>query len=168
MISKIKCPVLIIHGTKDSIVSLEDGELLSKAVNPECLYEFFVIQNGDHNDLIKNHKSIVFKKLREFLHHIGKLYKRNSFSENVVEELYDKFAPIKEMHEHFNLIESLNEENKEFSNAPIDLKSKDIIISDDHNNYSICPVETIKNEIYDNDIVITVPQIRNNIKNNNL
>jgi hypothetical protein len=45
----------------------EDGELLSRKIPSQYLYEFCKITDGDHNDIIKNHKSKVYKKLREFL-----------------------------------------------------------------------------------------------------
>ncbi len=63
----MKTPTLILHGTKDTIVVPEDGELLSRMIPTPYLYEFCKIIDGDHNDIIKNHKSKVYKKLREFL-----------------------------------------------------------------------------------------------------
>ena len=62
-VSEIKCPTLIIHGTKDSVVEIEDGELLSKSFKKESLYEFIKIDNGEHNDLYKNYKSIIFNSI---------------------------------------------------------------------------------------------------------
>lgn len=69
-IHKIKSPVLIIHGTKDNIVSMSDGEKLSKCVQDNLLYEFFKVPEAGHNDIIKNYKVLVYKKIREFLSHI--------------------------------------------------------------------------------------------------
>ena len=63
----ITSPVFIIHGTKDSVVLIEDGEKIAKKLKKENLYEFMKIENGDHNDLYKNHKSKIFKKIRDFL-----------------------------------------------------------------------------------------------------
>jgi hypothetical protein len=71
-VSKLKSPTLILHGTKDTIVVPEDGELLSRMIPNQYLYEFCKIIDGDHNDIIKNHKTKVYKKLREFLNHATK------------------------------------------------------------------------------------------------
>jgi hypothetical protein len=71
--AKVYTPVLILHGTKDSIVPLSDGEALAKLIPREFLYELYKVENGDHNDLFKNHKARIFKKIREFLNHISKI-----------------------------------------------------------------------------------------------
>lgn len=81
------------HGTKDNIVNVNDGEKLSKFVGDGYLYEFFKIIDGDHNDLIKNHKTKIFKKIREFLFHVSKI----NFNEGSNVELDSNF--FKKLHQ---------------------------------------------------------------------
>jgi hypothetical protein len=46
---------------------------LAKLIPRGNLYELYKVENGDHNDLFKNHKAKIFKKIREFLNHIYKI-----------------------------------------------------------------------------------------------
>ncbi len=50
-ISKVSCPVLIFHGTKDKVVPYKSGVRLSKLVNSDKL-TFITIPDGKHNDLM--------------------------------------------------------------------------------------------------------------------
>src|SRR5690349_3300504 len=84
---------MIIHGTKDSIVPISDGEKLAQLVKSEYLYELFKIKDGEHNDLIRNHKSAFFKKLREFLNHIMKIsFNEHSLKRNDHSDFIDKIG----------------------------------------------------------------------------
>ena len=52
LIKKIKCPILIVHGTKDIIIPLEHSKELYKLANkPKKL---LILQGGDHFDLDKS------------------------------------------------------------------------------------------------------------------
>jgi hypothetical protein len=89
----LRIPVLILHGTKDSIVPLSDGEALAKKIQRESLYELYRVENGDHNDLFKNHKAKIFKKIREYLNHISKInFQEVSKSDSEVNVVYPNQA----------------------------------------------------------------------------
>jgi abhydrolase domain-containing protein 17 len=64
-ITKINCPILIIHGTSDKIVSLWHGKkLCSAAREPKtCLW----IEGADHNDLISVAGSKYWQGLERFV-----------------------------------------------------------------------------------------------------
>ena len=50
MIKDVKCPVLIIHGTKDSVIPYRHGkELFELANEPK---RFISVQGANHNDLV--------------------------------------------------------------------------------------------------------------------
>ncbi len=49
-ISKVNCPVIIFHGTEDTMVSYDNSLKLSELINPEQL-QFISIPGGNHNDL---------------------------------------------------------------------------------------------------------------------
>jgi len=48
-IARVECPVLIVHGTNDSIVPIAEGERLA-AAQPRA--EFLRVADADHNDLL--------------------------------------------------------------------------------------------------------------------
>lgn len=48
-IGQVRCPVVIIHGTDDTIVPFADGERLAAAVTAPL--RFVVVPGGEHNDL---------------------------------------------------------------------------------------------------------------------
>ena len=50
MIKDVKCPVLIIHGTKDSVIPYRHGkELFELANEPK---RFISVEGANHNDLV--------------------------------------------------------------------------------------------------------------------
>ena len=52
MIKDVKCPVLIIHGTKDSVIPYRHGkELFELANEPKRLV---AVEGGDHNTLVND------------------------------------------------------------------------------------------------------------------
>jgi alpha-beta hydrolase superfamily lysophospholipase len=51
-ITKVTCPIVIIHGTEDGVVPFESGKRLSKKVTPEQL-SFVSIPGGEHNNLVE-------------------------------------------------------------------------------------------------------------------
>jgi fermentation-respiration switch protein FrsA (DUF1100 family) len=50
-IKTVSCPIVIFHGTDDSVVDYKSGQRLSKLVPTESL-NFVTIEGGNHNDLI--------------------------------------------------------------------------------------------------------------------
>lgn len=67
-ISKIKCPILIMHGDNDNIISHEHSYELSKKCK-KCKY--IVVEGGGHNDMINimGHKNY-YDKLKTYLNNI--------------------------------------------------------------------------------------------------
>lgn len=50
-ISKVRCPVYIIHGTKDEIIPFWHSELLVRNCRKGACYPPYVVENGGHNNL---------------------------------------------------------------------------------------------------------------------
>ncbi|MCT7948656.1 alpha/beta hydrolase [Ancylothrix sp. C2] len=50
-IGRVRCPVLVMHGTADDLIPLWHGEALFKAANPPKHY--FWVEGGGHNDLVE-------------------------------------------------------------------------------------------------------------------
>ncbi|MCT8340365.1 alpha/beta hydrolase [Flavobacteriaceae bacterium TK19130] len=59
----IECPIVILHGTSDSVVPYESGKKLSKTVS-ESLMTFVTVPEGDHNNLV------AFEEYRQAIQHI--------------------------------------------------------------------------------------------------
>jgi hypothetical protein len=143
---------MIIHGTKDSVVCLEDGEKLTNRFKKEYIYEFFKIENGEHNDLYKNYKSKIFKKIREYLNQISSI----NFNESskIDTEFYKKLHPshtVNNEHDLLNniIIKEFIEEKKNQDNLESEKLGENI--------------DEIKNE----DIVLEIKNIEINKSNIN-
>lgn len=70
-ISKIKSPVLLIHGTKDNVISMEHSQILYKKLvekNGTSQYPAVWIPGADHNDL--DNFSQYYQALDNFLRHL--------------------------------------------------------------------------------------------------
>lgn len=157
-VSKICTQVLIIHGTKDKIVTIQDGEELSKLIKDDYLYEFFKIAEGDHNDIIKNHKAKVYKKLREFLNHVTKInFSLNSggSKHDINSDFFKKLHPPEDDGNNLQSDKNANEEDN-FRNIVIRN-----YIETDNNNISHKQVEmkVVKEEgkdIHNGDIILEI------------
>jgi hypothetical protein len=139
---------MIIHGTKDSVVSLEDGEKLSSNLSKDYLYEFLKVENGDHNDLYKNFKSRIFKKIREFLNHISSI-NFNEYSK-IDSEFFKRLHPS----------ENKNNENELLNNIII----REFIEESPENMVSQKYEDNIE-EIRNEDVILEIKNIE--INNNN-
>lgn len=63
-ISNVKCPILIIHGTKDTLIPFWHSEkLLEKANEPKT---FYVVENAGHNDLVYVAGNRYFEEIKQF------------------------------------------------------------------------------------------------------
>eukprot|EP00438_Fugacium_kawagutii_P036201 Skav232988 [mRNA] locus=scaffold1735:615636:616910:+ [translate_table: standard] len=71
-IGKVCCPVLLFHGTKDSIVPAWHAQDLHRiCMEKGTAVEACVIEGADHNDLLETVGEGVFlRKLEKFLHHL--------------------------------------------------------------------------------------------------
>jgi fermentation-respiration switch protein FrsA (DUF1100 family) len=70
-ISKISCPVLVIHGERDSLVPVQLGRSLYEAAREPK--EWWVVPGADHNDLPLVGGDEYWQKIEEFLRKIAKL-----------------------------------------------------------------------------------------------
>lgn len=64
-IGQVRCPVVIVHGTNDTVVPFADGELLATAVTAPLA--FIPIEDGAHNDLSRfpAYQAVIDHALRE-------------------------------------------------------------------------------------------------------
>ena len=138
-IKEIECPVLLIHGKLDDIISFEKSESLSKNFK-ECVKWF--PEKGDHNNIISDYRSKYYKKLKMFLKKISEsrlkiINKDIEFKgENVLNETFIQLS--KENHDSLN--------NKDFSLNKEILNSfdnkKDLKL--DNNNGNLMELESLK------------------------
>lgn len=70
-IPDVKCPVLMLHGRKDSIVPFEQGRRLFEAAPPTSASgiakEFVELPDADHNDILTTSADLWFAAIRSFL-----------------------------------------------------------------------------------------------------
>jgi pimeloyl-ACP methyl ester carboxylesterase len=57
-LKEVSCPIVVFHGTDDSVVKYENGERLSK-INTKGKLSFITIKGGSHNNLVD---SEIYKK----------------------------------------------------------------------------------------------------------
>ena len=58
---------LFIHGINDSIIPFIHGKILSKLIPEKYFYDFEKIENGNHNNLLKLNKDLIFQKINNFI-----------------------------------------------------------------------------------------------------
>jgi hypothetical protein len=63
----LKTKTYFIHGNKDSVVPYIHGRILAKLIPKEYYYDFLTVPNANHNNLFKEKKDLIFKKIREFI-----------------------------------------------------------------------------------------------------
>ena len=63
----LKTKTFFIHGNKDSVVPYIHGRILAKLIPQEYYYDFFTVENANHNNLFKFNKDMIFKKIRQFI-----------------------------------------------------------------------------------------------------
>ncbi|MBI4861762.1 MAG: alpha/beta hydrolase [Candidatus Riflebacteria bacterium] len=61
----VRCPVLVIHGTRDSIIPLDHGQRIFQAANEPK--EFYELKGADHNDWYQNDPEGYFTNWSRFL-----------------------------------------------------------------------------------------------------
>ena len=64
-LSKIKCPILVIHGTKDTIVSIQHGKKLYDSY--QGAKQCFWVEGADHNDLYLVADSAYLQRILAFV-----------------------------------------------------------------------------------------------------
>ncbi len=65
-IDKVKCPVLFIHGTNDTVVPLEQARRIYDNLDNQNK-EFIVVENGSHWVLSTKMKDEIYEKINKFL-----------------------------------------------------------------------------------------------------
>jgi len=66
MISKVRCLVLLMHGTQDKLVPLENSEALHLKVNYHSNYPVMYV-NAGHNDIESKHQTLFLETLAHFV-----------------------------------------------------------------------------------------------------
>ena len=70
-ITKVQCPVFIIHGKKDQEVAFEHGLALQAAVPDECKTDPWWVSNKGHNDVIDGNNIVEYiQRLNRFVRHL--------------------------------------------------------------------------------------------------
>jgi len=80
-IGKVRCPVYVVHGTKDEIVPFWHGEDLVRNCRKHCQYPPYWVQDGGHNNLEIVARQPFYDNLAKFLQWLEK--------EEVSEDLKD-------------------------------------------------------------------------------
>ena len=138
-----------IHGTKDTFVPYIHGKILAKLIPQEYYYDFLTIQDADHNNLFKNNKDLIFKKIRQFIKDCTGYY--TDFSKISLDESSSN-STVNNNDNNVNpndTSDKINDENKDTLNNMDNLSDKEIIRQ--------------KNKSFD---TLIVKQIGNNNKNN--
>jgi pimeloyl-ACP methyl ester carboxylesterase len=66
-IGRVRAPVFVFHGTKDTFVPFEHGVALYEACPAELAFEPWWVKEAGHNDIEISHKELYFERLRTFL-----------------------------------------------------------------------------------------------------
>ena len=61
----IKCPLLIIHGTKDEVLSYSMGKMIFEAANTKK--QFVTINGGGHNNLSQVNPKQYWGAIKDFI-----------------------------------------------------------------------------------------------------
>lgn len=69
-VSKIKCPVLFIHGARDEIIPSKHSTKIIKNLPPEHLYKFLELPEGTHTNLETTFGDDLLETLSEFIFHL--------------------------------------------------------------------------------------------------
>jgi len=64
-VEKITCPVLLIHGKLDAVVSFKDFEKIKKLLTTGC--DSLLIEDGDHNLTDEKHLNLIKEKVKNWL-----------------------------------------------------------------------------------------------------
>jgi fermentation-respiration switch protein FrsA (DUF1100 family) len=67
-IGQVRRPVLLVHGTLDDIVAVQNSHDLFNELSPGCDYPPLWVQAG-HNDIECLHKGLFVQTLQSFMHH---------------------------------------------------------------------------------------------------
>ena len=66
---KLKAKTLFIHGNKDNIVPYIHGRILAKLIPKIYLYDFYTVNNAEHDNLFIKDEKNIYNKIIEFIEH---------------------------------------------------------------------------------------------------
>lgn len=81
MIPFVRCPIFIIHGEKDEIISIENAKLLTNA--SRTMTTFWWIKDCGHNNIIEKMGKEFYKSLKNFIKSV-----KNEEAKNGTEHVY--------------------------------------------------------------------------------
>ena len=92
-VDKLKAKTLFIHGNKDKVVPYIHGRILAKIIPKQYFYDFYTVNNGNHNNLFSKDSEKLLNKIREFISfcsgiNIEKLIKKNIKLDNIKQEYF--------------------------------------------------------------------------------
>ena len=148
-----------IHGTKDTFVPYIHGKILAKLIPQEYYYDFLTIQDADHNNLFKNNKDLIFKKIRQFIKDCTGYY--TDFSKISLDESSSN-STVNNNDNNINpndTNDKINDENKDTLNNLDNLSDKEII-KPKNKSFDTLIVKQIGNNNKDNHFI---PNYLNNI-----
>ena len=68
MVDKIKIPILLIHGSDDAIVPVEQSRMMADELKDQKkIYEYIELKNGSHHFDYLPHRKQTFEAMEEFL-----------------------------------------------------------------------------------------------------
>ena len=157
----LKTKTFFIHGNNDTVVPYIHGRILAKLIPQEYLYGFYTVENANHNNLFKNKKDLIFKKIREFIKDCTGQF--TDFSKLIIEENSSSNTTI----DNNNINNSENSNNKknnkdldESNNAINDLYNR--MLNKSNISYGQIQSSDIKNELNP----LMIKKLENNNKQN--
>lgn len=93
---KVKCPVYIMHGTKDDIIPVEHGKELYSVVPNEFKFDPVWVQGANHHDIMEKMTLRTYiKKLQDFIEYCDNFQKKQRYKEDKSKEIIINHAPVK-------------------------------------------------------------------------
>lgn len=63
----VKCPVFVIHGTKDTVIYLDDGKYFFDKIKDNPQSDMFIVKGGNHNMMLKSKHANCFENIKGFI-----------------------------------------------------------------------------------------------------
>ncbi|MBT7411109.1 MAG: prolyl oligopeptidase family serine peptidase [Methylococcales bacterium] len=72
-IKNMQSPLLIIHGTKDEVIPIEQGFRLMREAS--VLKEMLILKNASHNDITEKYPKLFFERINSFLNKVQPVFR---------------------------------------------------------------------------------------------
>ena len=130
---KLKAKTLFIHGNMDDVIPYIHGRILANIIPKKYFYDFYTVDEGEHNNLLLKDKENIFNKIREFINfccgiNIEKLIKNDI--------KLDKFN-----HEYFKQLYKEKDKNNINQNTNIKRSNNGIEITSSDETKSQCTLD---------------------------